>query len=109
MAQLYKYGAQKTIFFKVVNSSNQGVIGLTFDANDIAVSKDGAAGTNIGTQVTETTFGRGWYQWTPASAAQMQCEQLIIDIKDTAGGPAFAENGGLFATGGNLNAFYNGT
>ena len=105
MPDFVRYGSQDPIPFKI-SLSGVAVTGVTFDAADVKLSKDGAAFANIGSACTEV--GLGWYIWTPASAADTQCEYGIINIKDNVGS-AFDENGVIFYTGGNASARYDGT
>lgn len=104
MPDLYRYGSTDPIPFKVT-LSGAAVTGLAFDAADIQLSKDGAAFANIGTACTEV--GLGWYIWTPAAAANTQCEYGVINIADNVGS-LFDESGIIFYTGGDSSARYDG-
>ena len=107
MAQLYKYGATDPVYFKVT-LAGVGVAGITLAAADVKLGLDGAAAVNIGASCTETTFGLGWYKWTPANASQTQGKTAIINVKDSVS-TAFDENGILLVMGGNAAALYDGT
>lgn len=107
MAQLHRYGSVDPIYFKLT-LNGVAVTGITFDAADVKLGLDGGTAANIGTACTETTFGLGWYKWTPASTANTQCKTGIINVKDNVGS-AFDENGIIFITGGNAAAQYDGT
>lgn len=102
---LYTYGEQKAIYFKTTLSGD-AVPGLTFEAADVQLSIDGAAFVNIGLACAEIALGI--YKWTPASTLDTQGEVLIINIKDSAGGPLFDENCLILTTGGNVSARFNG-
>jgi len=101
MAQLYRYGQQKPVYFKIT-LTGVGVTGLTLDNADMELSKDGGAFANMGTEVSEV--GRGVYMWTPTSAAQTQAQSLVLDLKDNIGS-AFDENCVILITGGDPSAF----
>ena len=105
MAQLFTYGSTQPVYFKLT-LSGVAVTGVTFQAADVQLSKDGAAFANIGTACTEV--GLGWYKWTPAAAANTQCKTAIINIKDVIGS-LFDENALLLVTGGSASALYDGT
>jgi len=107
LAQLHRYGSIDPFFFKLT-LSGVAVAGVTFDAADVKLSKDGAAFANIGTACAEATGGLGWYKWTPAAAANTQCKIGIINIKDNVG-TLFDENGVVFVTGGDASAQHDGT
>ena len=108
MAVLYLYGSTEPIYFKVT-LAGVGVPSLTFQANDVKVSKDGAAFANASTigTVAETTAGLGWYKWTPSAASATQAKVLIINVKDDVG-TEFDENGIIIHTGGNASAYHSG-
>lgn len=105
MSELVRYGSIDPIPFKLT-LSGAAVTGLTLQAADVQLSIDGGAFAEIGLSITE--IGLGWYKWTPALAANTQCEYGIINIKDAVGGPVFDENGIVFYTGGNASARHNG-
>lgn len=105
MAQLFRYGSTDPIYFKLT-LSGAAVTGVTFQAADVKLSKDGAAFANIGTACTEV--GLGWYKWTPAAAANTQCQTAIVNIKDDVG-TLWDENALLLVMGGNASALYDGT
>jgi len=102
---LYTYGANNRIIFKVT-LNGVGVPDLTFQDEDINVSKDNGDWLAIGSVVTEmvsASDGKGWYIWTPASAGLTQCEDLVINVAD-ASGSAFDENGIVLGTGNDPSA-----
>ena len=101
---LVEFGSTDPIPFKLT-LNGVAVTGITFDAADVTLSKDGAAFTNIGANCTEV--GQGWYIWTPSAAADTQCNYGIINVVDSSGS-AFDETGVLFYTGGNAGARFNG-
>ena len=104
---LQVYGNLDPIPFKITKNG-AAVPGLTFSANDIQLSVDGAAGTDISSECTETTLGLGWYQWQPTSAAQTQANYyIIINVKEVVG-TNFDENGISLATGGHGSARHSG-
>jgi hypothetical protein len=106
---LYKYGTQKPIYFKL--TLNGVGVEPVLAAEDIKVFKDGVFLKNIGSIVTLVTGGgvTGIYKWTPEFATDTQCEVLIINIKDASGGAvAFNENTLIIATGGNASARFSG-
>ena len=107
---LYVYGSQDPIYFKVT-LNGVGVSGLTFQDADIELSKDGGnwASINADTSVVEIESGAGYgvYKWTPENAADSQCEVMILNIKDAAGS-AFDENCLIIATGGHASARFSG-
>lgn len=103
---LYTYGSTGKIYFKLT-LSGVAVTGVTLDAADVKLSKDGAAFTNIGSACAETTAGLGWYAWTPGASTDTQCEVMIINVKDNAGS-AFDENGLVITTGGSASARFGG-
>ena len=105
MSELVRYGSLDPIPFKIT-LSGVAVAGLTLQAADLQLSKDGAAFANIGTEVTE--IGLGWYYWTPSAAAQTQCEYGVLNLSDDVGS-VFDENGIVFYTGGNSSARFDGT
>ena len=78
------YGNLDPIPFKLTKS-NAGVTGLApFSANDIQLSVDGAAFSDISSEVTEK--GLGWYEWQPTAASQTQAQYyLIVNIKEVSG------------------------
>lgn len=102
---LFRYGSQEPIYFKVT-LNGVGVTGLTLANDDIKLSQDGAAFTNIGTACSEV--GMGVYKWTPAAGSNTQCGVMVINIKDASGG-AFDENCLIIATGGDASARFDAT
>lgn len=101
---LYRWGATDPIYFKLT-LNGAGVV-TTLASDDVKLSKDGAAFTNIG--LSCTSVGNGIYKWTPAAGSNTQCEVMIINIKDAAGGPLFDENCLIIATGGDTTARFDG-
>ena len=101
-----RYGGTEPFFF-VVSLNGVGVPSLTFQANDIKVSKDGAAGVNASTigTVAETALGLGVYKWTPTLSSETQCKVLIIKVKDDVG-TEFDENTLIIPMGGHTSARY---
>lgn len=106
MALPYRYGETKPIPFKIVDSDNNGVSGITFAAGEVKLSKDGATFINIGTECTEV--GEGVYIWTPSLASRTQCEYGVLSMKDISSPQAWKENCVIFVTGGSVSAFYDG-
>ena len=101
---IYRYGAQVPVYFKLT-LNGEGVAGLTLASDDVKLSKDGAAFTNIG--LVCAGIGNGLYAWTPAATSNTQCKTFCINIKDVTGG-AFDENCLIYATGGDPLAQLNG-
>ena len=100
------YANTDPIYFKLTKNG-VGVTGQApFSAGDIFACVDGGAGTDISANVTETTFGYGWYVWTP-TAGQTTGLVIIINIAEAVG-TNFDENGMSIVTGGNSSARMSG-
>lgn len=109
MAEQYPYGVVKRFRFKLTKNGSQ-VTGVSLSAADVQVSLDDGVFQNVGTQCGE--IGEGWYYWEPSAASYLQSESIVINIRDYSSSPIgtlFDENGGQLKTGGNVNAFYDGT
>ena len=103
---LYEYGSQEPIFFKVT-LNGVGVTGLTFQDADIELSKSGAAFGTINADESVTEIDHGVYKWTPENASETQTEVIILNIKDAVG-TEFDENCLIIATGGHASARFSG-
>ena len=69
---------------------------------------------DVSAEITKVTVTVGstnhyTYFWTPASAADTQCKWAQLVIQDVSDGGVFDSNSLVIYTGGNANAFYNGT
>jgi hypothetical protein len=105
MADLYRYGSTKEVYFVITDTSNNGVTGNTFSAGDVQVSKDGGAWADISSECSEVTDGKGWYKWTPSASSQTQAENLLFVFDDGTN----AENRWQLMTGGDASAHFNAT
>jgi len=103
---LYTYGTQDPIYFKV--TLNGVGVSVTFQDADVKLfDVTLETWSNIGLEVT--SHGNGIHKWIPSAASQTQEEVVIINIKDDAGGPGvFDENCLIIATGGNASARFSG-
>ena len=102
---LYNYGSQDTVYFKIT-LSGVGQTGLTFQDVDIKLYQDGTGVDNIGLECNNEV-GMGIYYWQPTAGTQTDCEVMQINIKDD-DGAAFDENCLIISTGGNANARFSG-
>jgi hypothetical protein len=108
MADLYRTGSVKPVYFKIT-LNGVGVSGLTLQAADIKLSLDDATAVNIGGEVTEATIGLGWYKWTPASSARTTGDIVVVNVKDDDAGGEFDENGFVLHFGGDQSVgFFTG-
>lgn len=111
MAILYRYGGTDPVIFVIEDTSGNGVTGHTFSAGEVYVSGDGGAWTDVSSQCSEYTggtspvTGRGWYKWIPSTGTLTQHEQIVITFADGVN----KENRIKLLTGGNSNAYFNGT
>ena len=103
MADLYRYGETKPIYFRIVDTSGNKVTGHTFSTTQVYASIDGGTFSDISTECSEV--GRGWYKWTPSSAAQTQGEVVLFDFDDGTN----ADNGWQIQTGGDPAGFHDAT
>lgn len=112
MAYLYRYGATDPVYFKITKD-RVGVSGLTLEAQDVRMFASQAGGDSdpisIGNYCSETTFGYGWYKFTPPSPPLYltEAKQIIVNVKDNVG-TAFDEDSFILLTAGDQSALFDG-
>lgn len=102
---LYTYAQTDPIYFKLVDSSGDGVA-ASLVAGDVKISKDGATAVNVNTLPTAISGMTGVFEWTPISS-ETSCEVFVLNIVDQ-DGPAWVENCIIVSTGGNALARFSG-
>lgn len=108
---LHVYESTDEIFFKLVDSSGDGV-NNTLQVGDVKIASlntSPRAGVNVTNLPTlfDSTNMPGVYTWTP-TVAEAQNAVMVINIKDQTATAAFIENCLIISTGGNANARFSG-
>lgn len=106
-AGLYVYGSTDPTYFALIDNTGASVVGHTFVTTDVYLVVDG--GTDIDVSLACAHVSKGVYKWTPSTATHTQRKVITLAITDSGGSSGFIDNKVYLYTGGNANAFFNGT